>query len=124
MNIILSPNRTLNSIAEEFNHKFPYLKLKFFSQLHEAGSLTSDLYRLNGDMTLQEVGQFKHTETLHIDGHMKVATFESKFQKLFGIGVQVLRRSGGLWLQTSATDEWTFSKQNREGEMDSMPIMN
>lgn len=123
MTITIAPDRTLSSISEEFNRKFPYLKLRFFSQTHDPGTVTSDRYRLDSGLTVREVGDFKHEESLRIDGHTKVRTFEATLQELFGIGVQVLRRSGGIWLQTSATDEWTLSKQNREGEIDSTPII-
>ena len=121
--ITISAERTLKSISEEFNTKFPYLKLRFYSKPHEAGTLTSDTYLLASELTIQEAGTFDHTQTISIDGHTKVSTLERTIQEIFGIGAQVLRRSsGGIWLQTSTTDEWTLTKQNREGEIDSMPI--
>jgi len=33
----------------------------------------------------------------------------------FGLHVQIFRKSGDLWLQTSKTDEWTIEHQNARG---------
>lgn len=122
MTITISPNQSLKSISAAFSHKFPYLELRFFSQQHEPGTLTSNEFVLDESLSISEITQIDHTETLSIDGHTQVRTFEYQFQKLFGIGIQVMRHSGSIWLQTSATDAWTLSKQNLEGEMDSTPV--
>ncbi len=122
MTITIAPNQSLESISAAFSHKFPYLKLRFFSQQHEPGTLTPNEFALDESLAISEIAELDHTETLSIDGHTQVRTFERKFQKLFGIGMQVMRHSGSVWLQTSATDAWTLSKQNLEGEMDSTPV--
>ena len=43
---------------------------------------------------------------------MKVAELENAFAKSFGFAVQVFRKSGNVWLQTTATDDWTLEEQN------------
>lgn len=122
MKITISPDQSLKSISAAFSHKFPFLKLHFFSQQHEPGTLTPNEFAFDKSLTISEITGLDHSETLSIDGHTQVRTFEQRFQELFGIGIQVMRHSGNIWLQTSATDEWTLSKQNLEGEMDSTPV--
>jgi hypothetical protein len=34
---------------------------------------------------------------------------------VYGLSVQVFRKSGNVWLETSATDNWTLRQQNNEG---------
>ena len=50
--------------------------------------------------------------TININGLMKVAELESAFFVTFGLAVQVFRKSGKVWLQTTATDDWTLEEQN------------
>jgi hypothetical protein len=121
MEIIVHAEKTLAEIAQEFHRKFPYLKLEFFAVPHAAGAATPGGARLPQELTVAEAGHASRQEPVSISGHMQVSALEQAFQAHFGIGVQVLRRSGPLWLQTAATDGWTLSKQNQEGELDALP---
>ena len=47
---------------------------------------------------------------------MTVGEFEKIFYEKTSLGVQVFRKSAGIWLQTSSTDSWTLEKQNGKGE--------
>ena len=40
---------------------------------------------------------------------------ESDFRDLFNLNIQIFRKSKDLWLQTSATDDWSLEKQNSKG---------
>ena len=44
---------------------------------------------------------------------MKVAELENDFSGQFGLQVQVFRKSGEVWLQTTKTDNWTLIEQNQ-----------
>jgi hypothetical protein len=122
MEIIVTADKTLQAISEEFNAKFPYLKLEFYAHTHEPGSGNPRSDRIDSKLTVKEAGEFEHDENMSINGNLKVSTLEQHFQDLFGIGVQVLRKSGPVWLQTTTTDEWTLGKQNTEGREDSLPV--
>ncbi|MEI9910895.1 MAG: hypothetical protein WDO71_15215 [Bacteroidota bacterium] len=52
---------------------------------------------------------------------MTVGQLEDIFQKQFGLQVQVSRRSGTLWLETTMTDNWTLKQQNDHGRELSEP---
>jgi len=119
--IIVTADKTLEEIAQAFHSKFPFLKLEFFSHRHAEDEVSPKKDKLDTNLTIGEAGTFDHEEELSIHGNLKVATLEKNFQDLYGIGLQVLRRSGQLWIQTATTDDWTLSKQNQEGEYDSMP---
>ena len=50
-----------------------------------------------------------HTIDLN-DVNVRLKSIEEEF----GIHVQVLRKSGRVWLQTTATDDWTLAEQEQE----------
>jgi hypothetical protein len=66
-------------------------------------------------LTIGEVRKVHNEGDLSIDGHQKVKTFEQSFHDKYGLNVQVFRKSGFMWMQTTSTDDWTLSKQNRKG---------
>ena len=46
---------------------------------------------------------------------MTVNQLELLIFSKFGLAAQVFRKSGNVWLETSATDNWTLLQQNNEG---------
>ena len=46
---------------------------------------------------------------------MKVNKLENIFKDQFNLAVQVFRKSGNLWLETTMTDNWTLQQQNNHG---------
>lgn len=112
----ISDDRTIRSIQEEFNSKFPYLKLEFYNKPHEIGEGSQKQSLIDADKTIGAVRTI-HTEgDLSINGHLKVGTLEQNFTDMYGLNVQIFRDSNGLWLQTTSTDDWTLADQNRRGE--------
>jgi hypothetical protein len=53
---------------------------------------------------------------LEIEETMKVNELVRLFKEEFSLCIQVFRRSGIIWLQTSMTAEWTLKKQNEHGK--------
>jgi hypothetical protein len=51
-----------------------------------------------------------------------VAELEKEFFEKFGIAMQVSRKSGKIWIETSKTDDRTLKAQNLLGKMSSMPV--
>ena len=54
---------------------------------------------------------------LTIKPDLTVSQLEQNFKNIYGIGIQVLRKSGNVWLETSFTDGWTLKEQNHQGEI-------
>jgi hypothetical protein len=114
-NMKISDDRTIKSIQAEFNSKFPYLKLEFYNKAHEVGEGSQVKSLIDVNQTIGAVRSI-HTEgDLSINGHLKVATLEQNFAEMYGLNAQVFRDSNGLWLQTTSTDDWTLTDQNRRG---------
>lgn len=111
--IIIQPLETLADIQQEFTAAFPYLKLEFFKHRHKAyaGSPKKDL--LEPDEVIKMA--VKASENIAIDEEMTVDMLEKLFLEKCGIAMQVFRKSGKLWLETSQTDDWTLKRQNDQG---------
>lgn len=113
--MIISDEKTLRDIQKEFNGKFPYLRLEFYSSRHGEGEGSPIQERLDPEQLLSEVRKTHTDGNIQVNGNMKVSSFEQTFHEKFGLNVQVFRKSGNLWMQTTSTDHWTLSEQNRKG---------
>jgi len=113
MKIQIDKTKTIKSIQEEFQKKFPCLKIEFYTQGHSQGEGTPKKDTLNSDLTIEQVQKKQeYSDTIIINELMKVGELESAFDSKFGLSIQVFRKSGNLWLQTTTTDNWTLLKQN------------
>ena len=113
--IEISDDKKLKDIKDMFNKKFPHLKIEFFKEEHKEGEATSFKSMYDDDQLLKDIRE-KHEEgELSINGNTKTSTLESNFKEKFGVNVQVWRKSGNMWLQTTTTDEWTLAEQERKG---------
>jgi hypothetical protein len=113
--ILISDSQPIRSIQNEFTSQFPFLKIEFFSHFHKTnqGSAKKDL--ISSNFTLKQARKSHLEGSLEITPSMTVSELERKFQLLFGLSVQVFRKSGSSWLETTVTDSWTLEQQNEQG---------
>lgn len=117
MEIVINDQRKINAVQDDFNKIFPYLKLEFFSKSHNPGEANSKKYLTPHNKTIGEYRLRKgDTKTIVITPEMTVNDLEQRFGNIYGLGVQVFRQSGRVWLETTVTDSWTLREQNRQGE--------
>lgn len=116
MKITINDNRKIFAVQEAFTKSFPYLKLEFFAKPHKPGGASSKKLIKHHDKTLGDCRTIHKTGTINITANMTVGELEQHFADVFGLGVQVFRKSGKLWLETTVTDNWTLERQNKEGE--------
>jgi len=116
MKITINDHRKIFAIQEEFNNMFPYLKLEFFSKPHKKDGAPTKKFIKHDSKTLGDC------RTIHNDGEitiiptMTVAELEQRFADVYGLGIDVLRKSGKGWLETTVTNNWTLEEQNKQGE--------
>jgi len=111
--IEVNDNKTLEQIQAEFKGHFPYLKLEFYSSEHGEGEGSAKSEMIDAHLTIGEARTKHEMGEISIHGNQKVSTLEGNFHDAFGLNVQVFRKSGAIWLQTTTTDEWTLSEQNQ-----------
>ncbi|MBK7938096.1 MAG: hypothetical protein IPJ82_13825 [Lewinellaceae bacterium] len=117
MKIHVSQEKSIAQIQEEFSKVYPYLKLVFFSKPHKAykGSHAKFLITDTGQ-TLGSIEKKPKTGDLYIEVDMPTWQVERLFEEEFGLHVQVFRKSGNTWLETSVTDDLTLEEQNVKGK--------
>ncbi len=118
MKLRISDDIKIFTIQEEFNTAFPYLKLEFFSKSHKTGAGTAKKFIQENSKTLKQCQTKQNTNnsSITITPNMTVTNLEQLFHDLYGLEVQVFRKSGKTWLETTVTDGWTLEEQNRQGE--------
>ncbi len=116
MKITINDNRKILNIQEEFNTVFPYLKLEFFSKSHNSTSESTKKFEKNNCNTLDECRTIRNNNKIEIIPEMTVLDLEKSFKDVYGLKVQLYRKSGKVWLETTITEGWTLEEQNRQGE--------
>lgn len=116
MKIAINDHRKVFAIQEEFNTEFPYLKLEFFSKPHKSKGASEKEFIKHNSVTLAECRTMHEDGNITITPHMTVNNLEQNFGDIYGLGVQVFRKSGDAWLETIETDGLTLEEQNKLGE--------
>ncbi len=116
MKININDNRKIFAIQEEFNTLFPYLKIEFFSKPHKVGGASAKKLIKHNSKTLGECRTVHNNGEITITPSLTVSDLEQRFQDVYGLNVQVFRKSGKVWLETTVTDGWSLDEQNKQGE--------
>jgi|1048.fasta_scaffold03096_4 hypothetical protein len=118
MKLEISPEKTLSDIKSAFSQAWPHLKLVFFTKAHEAHAGSNAKFMIDNDtLTLQEVApKVKGTQGLYIEQETPVWQLERLFEEEYGIHVQVFRKSGSVWLETTVSDDLTLEQQEARGK--------
>jgi hypothetical protein len=124
MKITINDKRKIFAIQEEFNIAFPFLRIEFFSKPHKPGAGSSKKFIKHSSKTLGECRTIHNAGSITISENMTVTELEQRFGDVYGLGVQVFRKSGNVWLETTVTDGWTLKEQNDQGESLSKVIIN
>ena len=114
--IIVKDSKTIGEIKNEFNSHFPHLKLEFYSGDHAIGEGSLNKEKIEDNLLLKDIRLNHSIGELSIHGNQKTSTLEENFKNTFGLYVQVFRKSGDTWIQTTSTDEWPLSKQEGIGK--------
>ena len=112
MVIKISDYKKLKSISDEFQNRFPNLKLKFFSTKHTENEISFKEDELDAQLLLCDARKIHNTGHLNIYPFQTVAEVETAFENKFGLHAQILRKSGNVWLLTTKSDSSTLKKQN------------
>jgi hypothetical protein len=119
MIIEVKENKTIAEVQDNFSQFYPFLKLDFYKP--PKGRLGSFIkLKLSKTDLLNAIGNQKEGGLVITDS-MTVGQLEKSFYDRFGMTVQVSRKSGTIWLETTMTDSWTLKQQNEHGRELSTP---
>jgi hypothetical protein len=116
MKFVLKDNLKLSEIQAMFHQQFTSLKLEFFEfktgseRIFSKKNMISDTNR-----TIGSVRKKANSVPISFNGNQKVSTLESSFLKNHGLNIQIFRRSGKNWIETSSSDELTLASLNKRG---------
>ncbi len=112
MKIKLLPEKTMGELQNEFSTAFPGLKLVFFSKPHkEFKGSAAKFMLMEKETPLRDISPKIVACDMNFEASMTVSQVEKMFEDSFALHVQVFRRSGRTWLETSVTDNLTLAEQ-------------
>jgi hypothetical protein len=115
MYLHIAPTLLISDIQHEFNKAFPFLKLEFFNNRSFSRPHFSSSQIIPGNKKIGDSQLGVKDDEIEIADEMKVIDLENLFKDKFKLAVQVFRKSGNLWLETTMTDNWTLQQQNNHG---------
>ena len=116
MRLAVKGERLISEVQHDFSLAYPFLKIEFFKngntrrERYAFEKLISNKLRIKDARYLN-----KHEGELEFDDKTTVLELEKNFMDQFGLAVQVFRKSGNIWLETTITDNWTLKRQNDHG---------
>jgi len=106
----------LSEVGEEFNRRYPFLKISFpdFRRpyLKVAGGNQTFL---PDDLARQLAARDILEKEIAISDSMTVLQLEAAINDRLGVSIQLFRKSGKNWIETSMTRDWTLQQQNEMG---------
>lgn len=120
--IEINDSRKISEIQEDFSTTFPFLKILFYTA-SEVGADPQVKFVQVKNLS-KKIGEYRKTSAKAvyiISPDKSVTDLEQFFKVQYDLVVQVFRKSGKAWLETSATGNWPLGKQNNEGEQLSRP---
>ena len=116
--LVLTKDNKIGDVQQSFNTAYPFLKL----DVHSSNRLNPSLPKrtLLPSSSLESAG-LKNGGEFDIRDDMTVGEVEQSFKNLFGLNIQVSRKAGVIWLETTKTDKWSLQKQNEHGREISVP---
>lgn len=113
--IVVDGKQNISTLQKEFNKTFSFLKIEFFREPCIKGKGNSKDKMISTNEILNRFQSKKQFGKIAFTKQTTVSELEENFLNKFGICMQVFRKSGNIWLETTSTDDWTLEQQNEEG---------
>lgn len=111
LKIEINDDLNIADLKEAFSHAFQGLKIEFVKHPHPEGEGSAKSEIIIGNPKLWELRKFHTESSTEIDENQTVGEIETLFQNMFGLNIQVFRKSGNVWIETVITDNWTLKQQ-------------
>jgi len=106
----------LKDLQKQFNKKFPYLKIEFFSRPFTDDGFAPGKYQVDNEAFINEIALKKPGVKIAFSPDETVIDIERKLREDFGLFAHVFRKSGHVWVQTTSTNHWTLLHQNEHAQ--------
>lgn len=122
MKLLMKPQTVIRDLNKAFADEFPFLKLQFYKSLDADPRLSYIGHRAPESLRLADVCASFKEGAIDIDPFQTVAQLEQEFYSAFGLTVQVMRKTGEVWLETRQTNNLSLDYQNSVGAEAARPI--
>jgi hypothetical protein len=113
MKIQVTTGMTIAALQQAFSACFPNLALAFFSKPHEIFQSSPVKYLLtDSSLSLERIEKHPHNGAVEVYADITVADLEQFFEQEFGLHVQIFRKTGNTWQETTLSDQLTLGAQN------------
>lgn len=113
--MVVDAKQTTTGLQRDFSKHFPFLKIEFFREPCIKGKGNSKDKMILSSEIISRLQRKKQLGKISYTISTTVSEIEEKFLDKFGLCMQVFRKSGNVWLETTSTDDWTLEQQNEEG---------
>lgn len=117
MKLQIKKTTKIQDIQDQFSFHYPYLKIEFYKKPHGESELSALKDRISPRTVVSKISELKGPATIDINNQRIVADLEAEVYHKLGVAVQVSRRMGNIWIETSLTDNRTLGMQNEQGKM-------
>ena len=111
MKLFIEKEGRIEDVKRIFTTFYPFLKIEFYKKQF-ADNQTAAKKEL---MSFIQFTNKTSKTVIDIDNDITVAELEDQFASI-GLPVEIFRKSGNVWIETSLTSNWTLQQQNNEGE--------
>lgn len=100
MELFIKSELSIKNAEETFSNLYPFLKLQLYK---------------NNALKISKAGEA--VNAVNIGSDRTLSQVKKDLKETFGLGAQIYRKSGNVWIETTLTDDWTLERQNNEGKL-------
>lgn len=121
MQLNILDDTSVKDVQYQFNNFFPFLQIRFFKNTCCSLHTSCTSANVQDDEPVKGLMKINCPLQLHINRETRVCDLMKSFSDC-GLRVQLYRKFGTFWIQTSLTDDWSLERQNQEAQILNMPI--
>lgn len=107
----IEDSRTISDLQDKFSQSFPLLKLEFYTHKHKWKYPSSGKELIDSSAEIGSIRKKHDPGLLEIRSSYQTGKVERDFRELFGLNVQIFRKTQRSWVQTISTDNFTLAEQ-------------
>jgi hypothetical protein len=108
MEININQETSIGEIKSQFQSHFKSVRIEFYHHAHEKGKGSSKDDQIQDHVKLNELVKTPSHIHMEFDKTIKISDLEKIFDQDCGLHIQVFRKYGDSWLQTTLSDHWTL----------------
>ena len=112
--IVINNHRKVTAVKHVFSTFFPGLKLQFFLKPHTSNGPHSERMAEEGSTTLADCRVAGKKGAITISPEMTVWELESCFRDVYGLKIEVFRKSADGWIRAQSPDLLSLREQTSD----------